>query len=121
MNESLSVMDLEKRWKESLTATEAAVVHHPEVYREIKSLVEKVITRTLDIGDYLPTAERLGSLLQKMDTATQNSIFHFFTEPVSPASIRNLKYFRFECMDLHEQLKAFDAWRLKSHRLVIVK
>ena len=121
MNETLSIGDLEKRWEESLTATEAVVIKHPEDYREIKLLIREVVTKTLDIGDYLPTAERIGALLQRMNTTTANSIFHFFREQFSPTSIGRLKLFRFECMDLYEQLKAFDAWRLKHHHLEIIK
>jgi len=121
MNETLSIVDLENRWEKSLMATEALVVQYPETYREIKSLVKEVVTRTLDIGDYLPTAERLVSLMQEMDAVTADSIFHFFREQFSPTSIGKLKLFRFECMDLYELMKAFDAWRLKSHHLEVIK
>jgi len=121
MSKTLSIADLEKRWENTLAATETVVVKNPDAYREIKMLIRNIVSKTLDIGDYLPTAERLHALLQTMDAETVESIFHFFGERVSPVSISNLKFFRFECMDLHEKLKAFDAWRLKSHHLEVIK
>jgi len=121
MNETLSILDLEKRWEKTLAETEAVVLQYPEVYREIKSLVNEIVTRTLDIGDYAATVEKLCGLLQEMDSETANSIFHFFRKQVSPASIARLKLFRFECLDLMEQLKAFDALRRQTHHLEILK
>ena len=67
MNETLTITELERRWKKTLAATEKAVSRHPEVYREIKLLVGDIVTKTLDINDYPFTAEKLGGLLRTME------------------------------------------------------
>ena len=117
MNETLTIAELERRWEKTLAATEKAVSRHPEVYREIKLLVEDIVTKTLDISDYPFTAEKLGSLLRRMADDTQKNIFYFFCDRISPSSIGKLKLLRLECRDLLEQLKAFDVWRRETHHL----
>jgi len=121
MYETLTISELERRWEKTLSATEKAVTRHPHVYREIKLLVEEIITKTLDINDYPFTAEKLGGLLRTMEDDTQNNIFHYFYDRVAPSSISRLKLLRLECRDLLEQLKAFDMWRMETHQLRLLK
>jgi hypothetical protein len=121
MNETLSVKELEKRYKEVLVATDKAVAKHPDVYHEIKSLACDVVTKPLDIKDYPITAEKLVKLFKTLDYNTQGSIFHFYYDRVWPLSICNLKFFRVECQDLLEHLKAFDEWRKEKRRLRVLK
>jgi hypothetical protein len=121
MNDTITIGELERRWEETLAATEAAVIQYPGIYRQIKFLAGEIATKTLDIGDYPNTAEKLGSMLRTMDTASPKNIFHFFSERVSPASITKLKLLRIECMDLKEQLEAFDTWRMETHHLRVLK
>ncbi len=120
MRETLTITDLEKRWEKTLAATEKAVNRDPKVYREIKLLVQEIVTKPLDIADYPLTAENLAGLLRAMEDDTQKNIFHYFCDRVSPSSISKLKLLRLECWDLLEQLKAFDAWRKKTHHLRIL-
>ena len=121
MNETLTISDLERRWEETLRATGEAVNRHPNVYREIKELAEKIVIQPLDINDYPSTAEKLADLLRTMDDGKQKNIFHFYSDRVSPASINRLKLLRLECRDLSEQLRAFDTWRMETHRLRVLK
>jgi len=121
MKETLTITELERRWEKTLSATEKTVTRYPQVYRELKTLVEEIVTKTLDISDYPDTAEKLGGLLKTMEDAAQKNIFYFFCNRVSPSSISKLKLLRLECWDLLEQLKAFDAWRVETHHLRIMK
>jgi hypothetical protein len=121
MNETLTIADLERRWEETLRATGEAVGRHPHTYREIKALVEKIVTQPLDINDYPVTAEKLAGLLKTMDDGTRKNIFHYYSDRISPASIGRLKLLRLECRDLSEQLLAFDTWRRETHRLRVLK
>jgi len=121
MNETLTLTELERRWEKTLSATEKAVARDPEVYRELKILVEEIVTKTLDIGDYPDIAEKLGKLLRTMGDDAQKNIFYFFGDRVSPSSISKLKLLRLECWDLLEQLKAFDTWRKETHHLRVMK
>ena len=121
MNETLTISELERRWEKTLSATEKAVNHHPEVYGEIKLFVGEIVTKTLDISDYPSTAEKLGRLLRTMAEGSEKNIFHFFCDRISPSSISKLKLLRLECRDLLEQLKAFDVWRRETHHLRLLK
>jgi len=121
MNETLTISELEERWEKTLAATEKAVGRHPEIYGEIKSLLGDIVTKPLDIGDYPPTAEKLGRLLRAMEDDTQKNIFYFFCDRISPLSISKLKLLRLECLDLLEQLESFDVWRKEAHHLRLLK
>ena len=121
MNETLTITELERRWEKTLSATEKTVTRYPQVYRELKILVEEIVTKTLDISDYPVIAEKLGRLLRSMEDDVQKNIFYFFSDRVSPSSISKLKLLRLECWDLLDQLKAFDAWRMETHHLRILK
>ena len=121
MNETLTMADLERRWEETLRATGEAVSRHPNVYREIKELVEEIVTQPLDINDYPFISEKLAGLLRTMDDKTRKNIFHYYFDRISPASLNRLKLLRLECRDLSEQLKAFDTWRMETHRLRVLK
>jgi hypothetical protein len=121
MNETLTISDLERRWEETLRATDKTVRRHPHVYRELKKLVEEIVTQPLDINDYPFTAEKLAGLLRSMDDETRKNIFHFYFDRIFPASIGRLKLLRLECRDLSEQLEAFDKWRMETHRLRVLK
>jgi len=121
MNETLTITELERRMQKTLSATEKAVTRYPRVYRELKILVEEIVTKTLDISDYPVTAEKLGSLLSTMEDDAPKNIFYFFCDRVTPSSISKLKLLRLECWDLLEQLKAFDTWRIETHHLRIMK
>ena len=121
MNETLTIAELERRMQKTLSATEKAVIRYPQVYRELKILVEEIVTKTLDISDYPLIAEKLGKLLKTMEGNAPKNIFYYFCDRVSPSSISKLKLLRLECWDLLEQLKAFDAWRMETRHLRILK
>jgi hypothetical protein len=81
----------------------------------------KIVTHPLDIKDYLPTAEKLATLLKTLDPSGRGSIFHFFSDRVSPSCVWQISLLRMECRDLLAHLEAFDEWRLQSRKLKIVK
>lgn len=121
MGERLTVAELEQRWEHALLITQTAVTKQPVVYRELKCLAGDIIAKPLDIGEYLPTAEKIVGLLRKLDPNGQGSIFYFFNNRISPSSIWDVTWLRLECKDLLAHLKAFDEWRIKTSRLNVVK
>lgn len=121
MNETLSLKELENRYKGVLVATDKAVAKHSDVYRELKALACDVVTKPLDIKDYPITAEKIVELLKIIGCETEGNIFQFYYNRVWPLSICNLKFFRMECRDLLEHLKAFDEWRKEYRHLRILK
>lgn len=100
--------------------TDRAVMKHPEVYRELKALVRRILYEPLDIGDYFPTAEALVGMLRNLDPADQGSIFHLFNECLEPSSIWHVKLLRVECRNLLDHLRAFEDWRMEHYRLKIL-
>jgi hypothetical protein len=121
MNDRLTLKELEKRWENVLSLTRRAVLKHPAVYRQLKSLAGDIVGKPLDIKEYLPTAERLACLLETMDPENGGTIFHFFRSRISPSSIWQVPLLRVECRDLLAHLEAFDQWRLKTCNLKLVK
>jgi hypothetical protein len=121
MNDRLTLKELEKRWENVLALTKTAVVRHPGVYRQLKSLAGDIVGKPLDIKEYLPTAERLAGLLRVMDPEDGGTIFHFFRSRISPSSIWQVPLLRVECRDLLAHLDAFDQWRVQSSNLKVVK
>ena len=116
----VTLTELEKRWQRTLAATQAAVARQPCVYRELKSLAGEILVNPLDIADYLPTAQRLVALLERMETDGRGSIFGYFSKRISPASIYQVPLLRMECKDLLAHLTAFDRWRVRKRRLHVV-
>ena len=121
MDENLTVSDLKQRWENVLKATQKAVSIHPAEYRQLKSLARDIVYKPLDIGEYLPTVKRLTNLLKIMDKSGKGTIFHLFHQRIHPAEIWQNNLLRLECRDLLAHLEAFDQWRIKIHRLKIVK
>jgi len=109
--DKVTLEELEKRWQNVLSETEAAVIRHPCAYRQLKSLADHILRETLDISEYLPTAKKLTGLLKTMDSDGRGSIFGHFVDRISPSSIWHIHWLRVECGDLLDHLKAFDHWR----------
>jgi hypothetical protein len=104
-----------------LTPTKGAVVRHPGVYRQLKTLAGDIVGKPLDIKEYLPTVERLAGLLRIMDPEDDGTIFHFFRSRISPSNIWQVPLLRVECRDLLAHLEAFDQWRVQTSNLKVVK
>ncbi len=121
MDDRLTVSELEKRWESTLKATEIAVSRHVDVYRRLKILANDIVTKPLDIKDYLPTVQKLIEFFNLLDSDGRKSIFYFFNHRISPSSIWHVKLLRLECRDLLAHLNAFDDWRRKIHGLKVVK
>jgi hypothetical protein len=121
MNNQLTIAELEKRWEKVLALTKIAVARNPGVYRQVKSLAGDIATKPVDIKEYLPTVEKLATLLKVMDPEGQGSIFYFFSDRIAPRSIWQVPLLRMECKDLLAHLKVFDEWRMSTCHLKVVQ
>ena len=121
LNDRLTVAELQQRWNNALILTQAAVIRQPDVYRELKCLAGDIVTKPLDITEYMPAARRLMKLFEKMDPNGKGSIFQLFNDRINPSSIWDVCWLRLECKDMLAHLEVFDKWRLKHGRLKIVK
>jgi len=123
MNETpaQTIEDLKKKRLESLMLSEKAVVANPEAYREIKTLVNTVVFKTVDVGNYFTTTSRLAKLLEKMTRVGSGTIFNYFFENIDPKQYGEARYFRAMCLDLLEQINELDKWRADKRRLIVLK
>lgn len=121
MDENLTVCDLKQRWENVLKITQKSVSIHPTEYRQLKSLARDIVYKPLDIGEYLPTIKKLTNLLTAMDESGKGTIFHLFNQRIRAEEIWQNNLLRVECRDLLAHLEEFDQWRIKLHRLKIIK
>lgn len=121
MDEVLTVIDLKQRWEKVLKTTRISVYNHPKEYRQLKNLARDIIHKPLDIGEYMPTINKLTHLLKMMDESGKGSIFYLFKKRINPSNVWQINLLRVECRDLLAHLKEFDRWRLKVHRLKVIK
>ena len=121
MDEQTTIEELEHRYEKTLQATLLAASDHPRAYRRLKAQAATIINTPIDINDYLPTVDRLTHELHRLDCRGHDSIFHIFSARVAPSSVWQVGMLRMECKDLLAHLYAFDEWRRRRHRLVLVK
>jgi hypothetical protein len=116
-----SLEELKKRTEASMRMAEKAIVAHPEAYREIKQILDRVVADVIDIGEYRKTAERLARLLEIIAASGKSSIFHYFYNNIDPRRGGDVRYFRAICTDLQKQIHCIDDMRRATHRLRLVE
>ena len=121
MPPQLTVSELESRWRKALTATRAAVGNHPRTYRELKSLAARIVDTPIDINDYFSTVDRLLDHPQRLDPCGRDTIFHIFSDRITPTSVWQVRQLRMECQDMLAHLDAFEQWRRRQHNLRRIK
>jgi len=110
---------LQTKWREYYAATETALTANYPAYREILGLFDRICTRPVEIDEYWDMAVRLGKLLEQMGPGTV--FYNYFFEQINPYHQGTARHFRHLCLDLREQIQAFDRWRREKRRLRLVK
>jgi hypothetical protein len=113
--------ELKQKRESDLMGSAEAIGRQTDLYRELKALVHEINNSPLDVGDYHKTATRLGALLIKMTNGVGSTIFHYFAEHIDPDKAGDVRCFRFECLDLAEQMRQLEQWRAERHRLKRIK
>ena len=113
--------ELQKRRLESLRISEKAISEHPNEYREIKALVSEILSKSVDIGDYYKTAEKLAGLLKKLTGTETKSIFYYYYNNINPRKSGQARYFRANCLDLYEQLKHVNELRIDRRKMRLIQ
>jgi hypothetical protein len=123
MNDKIhpSLEELKQRRARSLVVSEKAVTEYPDVYRDIKKMVLAVIQTPIEIGDYYKTARKLADLLSKLAQTDEGSLFYYFAKSLDPLKCGRAMYFRADCLDLWEQLKCIDEFRINSHHIRLIQ
>ena len=116
-----TIEELQKRRSESLRISEKAISEHPNEYREIKALVSEILSKPVDIGDYYKTAGKLAGLLEKMIKTETVSIFYYYYKTIDPRKSGQARYFRTNCLDLHEQLKHVNELRVDRRKMRLIQ
>jgi hypothetical protein len=109
---------LQAKWREYYEASEAMVRVKFSVYKEIMAILQKVCTQPVDIDEYWDMAVRLSEFLEQMGQGTV--FYNYFFEQINPYHYGNVRYFRHLCLDLREQIAAFNEWRQTRRRLSVV-
>lgn len=108
----------QKRIK-SLKFSEEAIRRHPNEFKEIREILDRVTREPVDIDDYYPLAARLARLLETMGPGT---VFHcYYLENIDPCKACQARYFRYICRDLQEQIAAFNHWRRNQQQIRLVQ
>ncbi len=118
---SPTMEELQKRRLESLRISEKAISEHPDEYREIKALVSKILSKPVEISDYYKTAGKLAGLLEKMVETGPESIFYYYYKNIDPRKSGQARYFRANCLDLHEQLKYVNELRINRRKMRLIQ
>ena len=117
----LTIGDLEERRSDALSRSEKAALRYPEIYRSLKWMLREINAAPLDVSQYYRTALGLAKLLETLTRAGRGTIFDHYLRNIDPAQAGDVRYFRFECMDLAEQLDCFERWSAERHHLRVVK
>jgi uncharacterized protein YwqG len=115
-----TIEELTRKRMEALTVSEKAIVEHPLEYREIKKLIQYIISKTIDIEDYYATAKNLSRLLGKMTESGDQSIFYYYYTNIDPRQKGQARYFRANCLDLAQQLQCIDHMRQSKRHIRVI-
>jgi hypothetical protein len=113
--------DLEQKWAASLMASERAIHHRYTAYCDLKRLLEKINTGSIDVADYYLTAVDLGARLSEISCGYGNTVFHYFAEQIDPRKNGDVRCFRMECRQLSEQFEELDRRRANRRPLRVIK
>ncbi|WP_028323619.1 hypothetical protein [Desulfatirhabdium butyrativorans] len=112
---------LEHRWNRLLVCSEAAVRKHPEVLRDIKKHLDTVFSGPIDISQYYPFARKLTEMLNTLVQSHEETIFSYYIGHLDPGRHGDPRYFRAICLDLTQQIREMERWRMQRHRLRRIK
>lgn len=113
--------DLEQKWAESLMASESAIHHRYPAYCDLKRLVKKINSGSIDVADYYLTAVDLGARLSEISFGYGDTVFNYFAEQIDPRKNGDVRCFRMECRQLSEQFEELDRRRANRRPLRVVK
>lgn len=121
INNRLSKDDLEQKWAETLMASERAVDCRYTAYCDLKRLVGRINTGSIDVSDYYSTAVHLGARLSDISSGYGNTVFHYFAEQIDPRKQGDVRCFRMECRQLSKQIEELDRRRAANRALRVIK
>ena len=117
----ISIRDLQERHRDVLLLSEMSVRTQPDTFRELKRVLREINSRVLDISEYYPIAIRLAGLLRSLIRKKDRTIFDYFIQDIDPCQGSNVRSFRYNCLDLEDQLNYFDKWRAGRRHLKCIK
>jgi hypothetical protein len=117
----MTIEALEQKHLESLRGSEKAIRCQPEIYAEIKTMLNSVLLNPVDVSEYFGTARKLAGLLRTLDGIGGVTIFGYFHPNIDPTGKGDVRYFRAMCRDLADQVNRLDKWRAQNRNIRIVK
>lgn len=114
-----TVEELIKKRTRCLISSEKAISKYPGQYFEINNLLKHIISEKIDISEYYGLACNLAKLLAKMGIGT--IFYEYFHDNINPKQSGNIRYFRFVCRDLLDQIKDLNRWRINKRKMFLIK
>lgn len=92
-----------------------AVQKYPKQYQELRSTLEEILARGLDISKYHKAATKIASLLKPLFELKAGSIFYYPHKNISPEIYGRAENLIKEVKQLLHQMDKLDAW-IKHHQ-----
>ena len=106
----ISKVQLDKYEKECMEISYTAAVHmYPKQYRELRSILEKILASGLDISEYYETVMKIAALLEPF-LELKGTIFYYPYKNINPEIYGRADNLIEEVKRLLDQMDKLDAW-----------
>lgn len=112
---------LRKKHSATFARTLQAAANQPREYRALKSMLKDVLSRNVDVSEYYRTAAALADLLQRLNRNPGQTLFSYFSATIDPRQQGDVRYFRYSCRDLADQIRQIDQARADMSHLRRIK
>ena len=110
-----------KKHSDCLQRTEKAIREQPDAYRRIKEMLADIQSRSVDVSEYYKTARKLTELVERLNRIDGDTLFGYFQTNLDPSQLGDVRYFRYICKDLAQQIGILDDYRASRCRLRVIK
>jgi len=116
-----TIETLKQRLDIILKNSEASVCRYPEEYKQLKTLLARVLNGSVDVSEYFDLACRLTKLIQTLTQEGKENIFDHYCQDMDPRKEGTARYFRFLCLDLYNRILELDRFRKSCRKLHVVQ
>lgn len=109
--------ELKERRERALEMGECAILRCPEAYLELKRLLRRITSESLDVGSYYRSACQMSDLLKQLASEDDPCLFRHFYLQIDPRRQGLAQFFRPECQELQEFTQDLDAWRAERRNI----
>ena len=104
-----------------LENTDSAIQRHSGEYQRLKTILGRINSQTIDVGEYHCLAKEITELMDACSGGLKDTLFHYFRRYIDPDRGDPARFFRFHCLDLQNRIKEVDRYRKDRRNLKVVK